>query len=214
MIYRDLIERYDISNHNALKQYIKKMLSNTARESSIHKTYQELKSQGYKLSKDHLYLYQDWCEEIYLLFQLPQYHESFVKQQARSKKIYGIDTGLINSTSFKTSQDKGRIMENSVFLELKRREIDTCYNKEGKECDFLIKEKECITQAIQVTLSLEEETTKKREVEGLKYSMNKYKLPKGTIITLDEEGKITVNNQTIIIQPLWKWLIDKDMADQ
>lgn len=210
MIYRDLIERYNITNHNALKQYIKKMLANTAREASIHKTYQEMKSQGYKISKDHLYNYQDWCEEIYLLFQLHQYHESLAKQQAKSKKIYGIDTGLINSTSFKTSQDKGRIIENIVFLELKRREKETCYNKEDKECDFLVKEKERIIQAIQVTLTLEDETTRKREMDGLIHTLNKYKLTTGTIITLNEEGKTNYNNKTIIIQPLWKWLLEKE----
>jgi len=210
MIYRDLIERYNISNHNALKQYIKKMLANTAKEASTHKTYQELKSQGYKISKDQIYNYQEWCEEIYLLFMLPQHHESLTKQQAGSKKTYGIDTGLINNTSFKTSQDKGRIMENAVFLELKRREKETYYNKEGKECDFLIKEKDKITQAIQVTLTLEEETTRKRELAGLLHTMNKYGLQQGTIITLDEEETITKDNKTITIQPLWKWLLKKE----
>ena len=210
MIYRDLIERYNITNHNALKQYIKKMLANTAREASTHKTYQELKSQGYKISKDQIYNYQDWCEEIYLLFQLPQYHESLAKQQAGSKKTYGIDTGLINNTSFKTSQDKGRIMENAVFLELKRREKETYYNKEGKECDFIIKEKDKIAQAIQVTLSLEEEKTRKREIAGLTHAMNKHKLTTGTIITMDEEEKIAIDNKTITIQPLSKWLLEKE----
>ncbi len=169
-----------------------------------------MKSQGYKISKDHLYNYQDLCEEIYLLFQLHQYHESLAKQQAKSKKIYGIDTGLINSTSFKTSQDKGQIIENIVFLELKRREKEIYYNKEEKECDFLVKEKERIIQAIQVTLTLEEETSRKREMDGLIHVLNKYKLTTGTIVTLNEEGRTSNNNKTIIIQPLWKWLLQKE----
>lgn len=207
MIYRDLIERYDISNHNALKQYIRKMLANTAREASIHKTYMELKSQGYKISKDQLYYFQDWCEEVYLLFQLPQHHESFAKQQAGSKKIYGIDTGLINNTSFKISKDTGRIMENAVYTELRRRGKEIYYNKKGKECDFIIKEKDQITTAIQVTLALKEETTRKREITGLTHSMNKYGLKKGSIITLNEEGQITADNKNIAIHPLWKWLL-------
>lgn len=207
MIYRDLIERHHISNHNALKQYIKKMLANAAKEASIHKTFQELKSQGHKVAKDQLYNYQDWCEEIYLLFQLPQYHESLAKQQAGSKKIYGLDTGLINSTSFKTSQDQGRIMENLVFLELKRQEKEVFFNKEGKECDFLIKEEEKITEAIQVSVSLEDEKTFLREVSGVLYAMNKYGLASGTILTLDEESVTHAVSKKIRIVPVWRWLV-------
>lgn len=208
MIYRDLIERHNITNHNALRQYIKKMLANTAKEASIHKTYRELKSQGHKLTKDHLYNYQEWCEEIYLLFQLPQFDVSFAKQQAGSKKIYGIDTGLINSTSFKASQDKGRIMENIVFLELKRREKEIFYNKEGKECDFLIKDKDKISDAIQVTVSLEDEKTFLREISGLLYAMNKYGLESGTILTMDEGSVSLAVQKEIRIESLWRWLVN------
>jgi len=210
MIYRDLIERYDITNHNALRQYIKKMLANSAREASTHKTYLELKSQGYKISKDHIYNFQVWCEEIFLFFPLLQHHESLLKQQAGIKKTYCIDTGIINTTSFRTSQDKGRILENAVYTELRRREKEIYYNKEGKECDFLIKEKGMISAVIQVTLSIEDESTKKRELAGLMYSMQKYKLSEGTIITIGEESRIIHDRNTILVQPLWKWLLSKE----
>lgn len=210
MIYRDLIERYDITNHNALRQYIKKMLANSAKEASTHKTYLELKSQGYKISKDQIYNFQDWCEEIYLFFPLLQYHESLLKQQAGLKKTYCIDTGIINTTSFRTSQDKGRIIENAVYIELRRLEREIYYNKEGKECDFLIKEKGRISDAIQVTLTMEDESTKKRELTGLMHSMQKYNLTEGTIITLGEESKMIHNRLTILVKPLWKWLLSKE----
>jgi predicted AAA+ superfamily ATPase len=210
MIYRDLIERYDITNHNALRQYIKKMLSNSAKETSTHKTYLELKSQGYKISKDYIYNFQVWCEEIYLFFPLLQHHESLLKQQAGSKKTYCIDTGIINTTSFRTSQDKGRILENAVYTELRRREREIYYNKEGKECDFLIKEKGRISAAIQVSLSMEEESTKKRELTGLMHSMKKYNLNEGTIVTIAEESRFIHDGKTIHVQPLWKWLLSKE----
>jgi len=175
--------------------------------SLLHKTFQELKNQGHKVSKDQLYNYQDWCEEIYLLFQLPQYHESLEKQQSGSKKIYGLDTGLINSTSFKTSQDLGRLMENVVFLELKRQEKEIFFNKEGKECDFLIKEKEKVIEAIQATVSLEDEKTRKREISGLQHTMKKYDLPVGTILTINEESAAITEGKNIQVLPLWRWLI-------
>jgi len=208
MIFRDLIERHQITNHHVLRQYIKKMLANTAREASVHKTFQELKSQGHKVSKDLLYNFQVWCEEIYLLFQLPQYHGSLVKQQSGSKKIYGIDTGLINSTSFRASQDLGRMMENLVFLELKRRGLDVFYNKEEMECDFLIRHKERIIHAIQVTCTLSDEAVRKREIAGLVHAMNKYKLDTGTLITMSDERITLPGTHQIQVWPLWKWLLN------
>ncbi len=208
MIYRDLIERYQISNHNALRQYIKKMLANAAKESSVNKTYLELKSQGHKISKDQLYNFRMWCEEIYLLFQLPQYHESFVKQQSGIKKTFGLDTGLINSTSFRASQDHGRLMENMVFTELKRKEKEIFFNKEGKECDFLVKENDQINQAIQVTVNLEDQATRNREVAGLLYALEKYNLKKGLLITMNEDEVLSSGKKTIRILPLWRWLIE------
>jgi len=210
MIYRDLIERYDITNHNALRQYIKKMLANSAKEASTHKTYLELKSQGYRISKDNIYNFQVWCEEIYLFFPLLQHHESLLKQQAGLKKTYCVDTGIINTTSFRASQDKGRILENAVYTELRRRDREIYYNKEGKECDFLIKEKGRISAAIQVTLALEDESTKKRELTGLIHSMKKYNLNEGTIVTIGEESRIIHDGKTIHVQPLWKWLLSKE----
>ena len=98
-------------------------------------------------------------------------------------------------------------MENVVFLELKRREKEVFYNKEGKECDFLIREKERITNAIQVTVSLEEETTRKREISGLAYAINKYDLSGGTILTMNDEPDTISGYQHILILPLWKWLL-------
>jgi hypothetical protein len=208
MIYRDLIERYQITNHIALRQYIRKMLGNTAKESSVNKTYNELKSQGHKISKDHLYNFRLWCEEIYLLFQLPQYHDSLEKQQSGIKNTYGLDTGLINSSSFKVSQDHGRLMENMVFTELKRKEKDIYFNKEGRECDFLVKENDQIREAIQVSLSLEDQDTRNREIAGLMYALEKYHLEQGLLITLNEEGIIESGKKQIRILPLWRWLLE------
>lgn len=74
-------------------------------------------------------------------------------------------------------------------------------------CDFLIKEKEKITEAIQVTFTLEDESTKKREMAGLMHVIDKYKLIEGTILTMDEESTIVLEHKTIHIQPLWKWLL-------
>ena len=109
MIYRDLIERYKIRNHEALKAFITKRVANISKENSIHKTYREMKSAGYEISKDSLYKMNAWCEEIFLLFNLKQYHESAIKQQNTGKKSYCIDNGMVVYTSFRTGEDKSNL---------------------------------------------------------------------------------------------------------
>jgi len=85
------------------------------------------------------------------------------------KKIYVIDNGLANSISFKFSQNEGRLLENLVFIELKRRDKEVYYHKGKYECDFIIKKNLKITSAIQVTLSIKNSKTRERELNGLIY---------------------------------------------
>lgn len=104
-----------------------------------------------------------------------------------SNKMYIINTGLANAISFKFSEDRGRLLENLVFIELKRRGKEIYYHRQKKECDFVIKEGLDIVEAIQVTKSLEDIDTKKRELAGLIEACKTYKLKSGLILTEDEE---------------------------
>ncbi len=101
-------------------------------------------------------------------------------------------------------------MENLVFIELTRRGKDVYYHLKKKECDFVIKEGIKLTQLIQVALNLSHPKTKEREIEGLLEAMRIYKLNKGLILTLEEEGTIRKSNKEITIMPVWRWLIGLD----
>lgn len=211
MIYRDIIERYNAKNHEAIKAFIKKGLTNIAKEASVHKTYLELKSAGFEISKDYLYKINEWCEEIFLFFHLTQYHGSVSKELASAKKIYCIDNGLITSTSFRTASDTGRLLENCIFMELKRRGEDLYYSKMPKECDFIVKENDEIKQLIQVTTTLGDPITKKRELEGIIQTMKKTgTVEKALIITLEEETTIHYEGVTIQVLPAIKWLLKRN----
>jgi len=124
------------------------------------------------------------------------------------KKIYAVDTGVVNAVSFQFSDNKGRLLENAVFLELKRRYKEIYYFEDGNECDFIIKSGRTITQAIQVTDSLSDPQTRNREIEGLLSSMDFFGLKKGIIITSDAEEMLTKENKQIIIIPFWKWSLE------
>lgn len=207
MLFRDIVERYNVSNTVVLKQFIKKLLNTISSEFSIHKFYNELKSQGISISKNTIYEYLKYATDCFLLFLLLPYDPSLVRQHTRSKKIYAVDTGLINAITYRFSQDQGKLLENAVFLELLRREMPLFYHKNQFECDFIIQQEEAIKEAYQVSLTIGQTATRQREIRALQKTMDKYNLSEGHIITLDEEEDVEVNNKRIAIKPAWKWFL-------
>jgi hypothetical protein len=133
---------------------------------------------------------------------------SIKKQILNPRKIYLSDLTFNSEIGFKFSEDKGRLLENIVFIELKRRGNEIYYHKDKKECDFVIKEGLNIVQAIQVTKSLNDPDTKKRELAGILNAISNYNLNEGLILTDDEEGEEVVDGKKIIIKPIWKWLLE------
>ena len=146
-------------------------------------------------------------ENSYLAFTIPKYDYSIKKQVYSKKKVYVIDNALINAVSFKFSKNRGNILENLVFVELKRRYKDIYFHKGQNECDFLIRKKYDIVEAIQVTTNLKNNRT--REYKGLLEALNKYKLDQGYILTEDEEYEEVIDEKRIIVKPVWRWLLDR-----
>ncbi|MBU4069651.1 MAG: ATP-binding protein [Nanoarchaeota archaeon] len=207
MIYKDLVDRYKIKKPETIKLFIKKCITYLSKDFSINKTYNEFKSMGVKISKDTMYSYSKHVEDIFLIFFINVFNPSLILQESYTKKAYCIDNGLANSYSFKNSHDKGRLLENLVFLELKRKSNKIYFHKKKKECDFIVQKSYKIVQAIQVTQNLENTNTKKREIDGLLDALDTYKLKQGFILTGNEEEEIKVGDKIIIICPVWKWLL-------
>ncbi|MBU4482211.1 DUF4143 domain-containing protein, partial [Patescibacteria group bacterium] len=148
-----------------------------------------------------------FLEESYLNFSIAKYDYSLKKQIINDKKIFSIDTGLIRAVSFAFSENYGQLLENIVFLELKRRGQEIYYYSDKKECDFLIKQGQKITEAIQVTKTLLPKN-KDREINGLLGAMEKYNLKQGLILTDDLEDELKIDNKKIIIKPVYEWLLE------
>jgi hypothetical protein len=154
--------------------------------------------------------YVSYLVNAYVLFELNKYDPSLKNQERAAKKIYCIDTGLINQMAFKFSEILGKLYENIVFLELLRRGKKIYFYKldNGWEVDFLVKDKDKIVSAIQVCYDLADTKTKERELKSLLYTCDKFGLKDGTIITSDLEKEEKINNKIIRYIPLWKWLIE------
>ena len=148
-----------------------------------------------------------YFENAYLIFSINKFDFSLKKQLANPKKIYSIDTGLANSVSFQFSDNFGRQLENVVFLQLKRLGFEVYYHRNKQECDFIIRDNGKIINAIQVSHSIDNVSVRSREINGLQEAMLQYDLNNGLIITEDEEEIISINELTIQVIPVWKWLL-------
>ena len=208
LLYKDLAERYNITNTVALKFFLKRIISSSTKQISINKIFNELKSSGIKIGKNTLYEFLEYVQNIYLALTLQKYDNSLINKELGEKKIYSIDIGLNNATEFRFSDDIGKSLENAVFLELKRKEFDIYYYRTSKsECDFLVFDKNTISDIIQVTFDMSDENTKKREIKGLIEACKNFDLKSGTIITFDSEDELIENGIKIKIIPFYKWSI-------
>jgi len=207
MVLRDLIERYKVSNSATLKYFCKKVVGASGGEFSVNKIYKELKSQGYQVSKDTLYTYQGYVEDIYLNRFTNKYSYSIVKAEGSMKKCYVIDQGMGAALDYKLSNDKGRLLETTVALELLKQGKKITYQQNGSECDFVVIEKGKVTKAIQVAFALDEPKTKEREIKGLVESCLKFGLPEGSILTFDHQEQLEQTGVRIKILPAWQYFL-------
>lgn len=204
MIYRDIVERYHISNPEVLKFFIKKIFTSVTVPLSVNKAYNDIRSMGYKVSNKYLYEYLDHCNAIFLTQSLNKFNFSEIKQAKSDKKVYVIDNGLLSAIDFNLSENKGKLLENAVAIEFLKYEKELFYFKEDYECDFIVKDYQEI-KAIQVCWTIKDTFTRKRELRGLYYACKTLNILEGTIITFDEEQVIEHENIKVSIIPFYKY---------
>ena len=146
-------------------------------------------------------------ENSLTFFFLPKFDYSIKKQIQNPQKVYCIDTGLLSNLGFRFSDNEGKMLENLVAVELKRRNENIFYFNDSKECDFLVKGGNKITQAIQVSWKIHREN-RERELAGLAAAMDKFGLEKGIILTTGQEETLRQEGKIIQIKPVWKWLLE------
>lgn len=202
ILYRDVIARYKIQEIKTLRQVSNYLMTNLAKEFSYQSIAKMLQIKSTSTVKN----YTGFLESVYLLFELYKYDYSLKKQYVNNKKIFSVDNGLRNQIAFKHSSDQGRLLENLIFIELKRRGKSVYYFREKYECDFILEQKGKISDVIQVCfqLTIENET---REMNGLLEAARIFNLKTGLLITYDTEKTIDFEGIQIQIVPAWKWLL-------
>ena len=211
VIKRDITERYNVKNEESLKALLKLLLD--SKEYSISRSYNNLKSLGYEIGKSTLQKYISYIENSYFAFSLPVFSYKIKDQMQYAKKIYFIDNAFINSISTKFLNNFGRLYENIVAVELKRRKKECYYwkNMEKEEIDFVIKNDAKINQLIQVCYDITDPDTKKREIKALLKASKALKCNNLLVINQDYSGEENLEwfgiKRKIKFIPLWKWLL-------
>ncbi|MFA5049489.1 MAG: ATP-binding protein [Candidatus Micrarchaeia archaeon] len=196
ILYKDIVDRHNLNSEKA-KDLALFFMNNLAGLMSLRNIRNSL-GLSYDTAKDYLSYFKD----AFLFFSVDHFSYSFKEQKTLPSKIYTIDGGLRNSVSFKFSKDEGKLIENLVFVELKRRGFYPYYWKNKKEVDFIVKDNNQNLIAINVSYADEIDA---RELEGLKEFKKEFiKTKKLVIITKDVE-KVEENIEFI---PIWKWLLE------
>ena len=161
ILLKDIVARFKLKNFSVLEDLSAFLLSNKATYHSINKLKNSF-SISYDMARD----YMEYLEKAYMLLSINKFDYSLKKQQANAKKYYSIDLGLSNLLRVPNLKTRGHDLESVVFLELLRRGYKVYYykTKGDLECDFVVEKNREIVELIQVTVSLKEDKTRKREL--------------------------------------------------
>jgi len=203
IVYRDIIVRHSVRNDKVLMSIALYLISNVGKEFS----FTNIKNTFGVGSVNTVIDYISWFEDSYLLFTVPKFSWSLKSVAINPKKVYVIDTGFGDANSLSYSNDIGRLFENAVYLQLRRTYKELYYFREKGECDFVVKEKNKVTYAIQVCTELSQENLP-REVNGLVEALAFFDLEEGIIITMNQEDEIIQAEKKIHVIPAWKWFIN------
>jgi len=201
ILIRDIFSRYNLRSQEVYRRIAQYLLSNTGKEVSFN----NLKNTFEVGSASSVMDFLNYLTDAYLLFLVPRYDTSLKVQARNPRKVYAIDQGLANFSSVSGSPDQGRLLENTVYLHLRRSGYETWYFKGRKECDFICRKGKNLYCAFQVSWQVGQQN-EKREVEGLLEAMNELNLTEGTIITFNQEDSLVKEGKTIRLIPGWKWM--------
>lgn len=204
IIYKDVLVRNRLTNEQQIRELMFYLASN-----ATHRfTYNSLAKQAGIKSAETAKAYVSYLEGTYIIVQLQKYDHSLGVQLRSPKKAYCIDNAIINKIGFNVSENLGNMLENAVYIELQRRGADTYYYAGTGECDFIVRDGYAVRAAVQVTVSMQDEKTRKREISGVVEVMQTFSLKEGLIITLEETEELEIPEAgTVHVVPAWRWML-------
>ncbi|WP_026953101.1 ATP-binding protein [Algoriphagus mannitolivorans] len=192
IVFRDIAIRHGIKNTQTLMEITLFLIANVGKTTSFNSLRKTFNVGSPSTVSDYL----AWLQDSYLLFFLPKFSWSQKSISKNAKKVYCVDTGFAKANSLSFSKDSGRLLENLVYIILRKKRMDLFYFKEKGECDFVAFENKQCKWLIQVTERVHADN-KKRELDGLTEAMSFFEKEEGFILTLDQEDKLIIEGKTI-----------------
>ncbi len=207
VLYRDVIERHEVPSVQALRYTLEYIKSNFAHKISTRAISGTLKALGISDNREYISDYLDWLEQAYLIYRVPVRTDSLSVRRMNPDKFYLVDTGLARAVTPKSDAALGWLLENLVFLSLRRgdNKIEYFNTKKGEEVDFLVTDN--VTKKrrlVQVVWEMSSPDTEARELSALKTARSEIKVDDCTVVTWDDEGE----SDGIKIVPAWKWCLE------
>ncbi len=191
------------------------LVDNSGSLYSINNLTGYLKSLGHKAPKSAVSDYLEWFQDAYIMFTLRIYDASLARANTNPKKIYCIDHALVRSISSGILVNSGHLLENLVFIALRRITPAIFYYKTrtGREVDFIIQGKDRSPRSCRWCESLSDPRTRKRETTALAEAMAELRLDHATIVTRNDEERLSVESGIINVVPAWRFLLDIDTVN-
>lgn len=206
---RDVIQRFKVKKSDKLKALARFYLTNISSPISFNRI-----SGFIQLPTETVRRFSSYLETANLIFFIRRFSWSVKEQENSPRKVYSVDVGISNTVGFRFRENLGKVAENLVAVELRRKQaqnpnLEAFYWRDHRqrEVDFVVKEGLKVKKLIQVCWDVSDRETKRREVKALVKAMEEFRLKEGLVLTGDFEGEERVGRGRIVYRPLWKWLL-------
>lgn len=202
ILLRDIVVRYDLKDDRPLRELVNMLATNIA----AHFTYNSIKNVLGLSNSQTVKNYIMHLQDAYLFFEVQRFSYSLKKQTKAPKKTYVVDPVFYHVCGMHPFPNRGRLLENMVYIHLLRNNKKAFYHMEGRECDLIVMEDNKVTEAIQVCLELNDDT-RERELDGLISAMDSLGISIGRVLTLDQSDEIMHGSKMISVEPVMQWML-------
>lgn len=211
VLFRDIVERYDIKQVAALRWVVRHCLRNPAGRMSVHRLFLDLRAQGLPITKDAVYAMLDHLTDAFLLSTVSLWTDSERRRNSNPRKVYPSDVGLIGAYDVSGRKNLGHALESIVAQELERRASEVGYvsSSDGTEVDFAAHLSSGDRELIQVCADISVQGTVDRELRALRSAQQASVAPMGQrLLLLTHEQSRALVADGVIVQPVYEWLLE------
>jgi hypothetical protein len=209
VLFRDVVERYGVSQVAALRWLVRQCLRNPAGSFSVHRLHQDLKAQGHGVAKDAVHALLGHLLDAFLLSSVPLATDSERRRNSNPRKLYPVDPGLIRAYDTSGRSNLGHALETAVLNELERRKAEVAYVKteDGFEVDFHVRYLAGAEELVQVCADPSAPATMDRELRALTQAWHTDPRTARRLLVLTRDQAISSGASGVSVQPAYEWLL-------